>query len=480
MSHASQEQCDAVARRFLDLYRRGTGPDLGDIDLLARKALADRSAVHALYRVVEGLCDDFSPAGVHLCNEVLLRILRAGRRLPALADLDAWLRFRGFDSEEDLLRRYARLLAARPSGRPPAVIALLSRVSIGADVAVTSILLQRLRRCFPGAELLLVGPPHLAQLFASLQGVRLALFPFPRRGSLPERLGCFVDVHRLLAREANMAGGSLLLVDPDSRLSQLGLQPLWREELSCYFPSRALGDDGASLAQLANQWCDRTWGEDVFAWPAVWPAESCQRFAARFWQRLGRPPLCVVNFGVGGNAAKRVADPFEERVVAMLADRWPGVVLYDAGRSPFSLDRVRRAIAEAAARGVRAGFTTEEDGGRSLPPGCRLVGFRGSIGVLAALLQRAAAFVGYDSCCQHLAAAAGLPGVVVFAGAPHQRFRNRWHPQSRHASLAVLPVAGGAAPALQAVAKLVEEVAASLGLGRNTGPAAAGRATEPR
>ena len=503
MSQPSEGPFAAIARRFLDLYRRGVEPDFTDIDFLASQALADWSAVQALYRVVEGLCDDFSPAGVRLCNRVLLKILWAGRRLPALASLDAWLRSSGFDDEAAFLERYARLLVGRPlvtghggvpssagvatsrtaylvadgvacgqirpPGRAPAVIAVLSRVTIGADVALTSIFLQRLRRRFPAAELLLVGPAHLGQLFAGLQGVRLAPISFPRRGSIPERLGCVVEIRRLLEREANMAGGELLLVDPDSRLSQLGLQPLWREDLSCYFPSRILGGEEESLAQLANQWCNRMWGEDVFAWPAVWPAASCQRIAARLWRRLGRRPLCVVNFGVGGNPAKRVADPFEEQVVAMLASRWPGVVLYDAGRSPFALERVRRALAEAAAQGVPVGFATEDEAGQSLAPGCRLVGFRGSIGVLAALLERADAFVGYDSCCQHLAAAAGLGGVVVFAGAPHQRFRNRWRPQSRHASLTVLPVADGRRPGgegatLQAVTKLVEEVAAALGL----------------
>ena len=460
-----------LAARFLDLYRRGIETDPAVVDHLAEQALRDMEAVEAFYSIVEGLCDDFSPAGVALCNRLLLRLLAAARRLPVLADMDRWLSAVGFEQEEGLLDRYRRLLAVRPQEREPAVIAVLSRVTIGADVAITSILLQRLRRRYPAAEFLLLGPAHLAQLFGGMAGVRLAVLPFSRRGSIPERLGCPAGIHRLLLQEAAMAGGPLALIDPDSRLSQLGLQPLWPEQWTWYFPSRLLGGEEEGLARLVNQWCDTMWGEDEFAWPAVFPAERYRRFADRLHRRLGRRPLCVVNFGVGGNPAKRIVDPFEEDLIATLTDRWPGVVLYDAGRSPLALERVRAALARAAAAGRRVGFVdemgAEETAGSPLHR-CRLVGFRGAIGALAALLFRAAAFVGYDSCCQHLAAAAGVPGVVVFAGAPHRRFLNRWRPRNRHASLVVVPVDDGRRPggegpaALQAVANLVEEVAAIL------------------
>ncbi len=35
---------------------------------------------------------------------------------------------------------------------------------------------------------------------------------------------------------------------------------------------------------------------------------------------------------------------------------------------------------------------------------------------------------GYDSMCQHMAAAVNTPSVIVFAGAPNLRFLARWRP----------------------------------------------------
>ncbi len=452
-----------VARRFLDLYRRGIEPDLADIDRLAGAAVHDDRAVKALYGiVVEGLCDDFSPAGVALCNRVLLRILAVARRLPALAELDWALRDAGFETDACFLARYRRLAAVRAVS-PPAVIVVLSRVTIGADVAVTSILLQRLRRRYPAAELVLVGPRHLEQLFAGIGGIRMAPLDYPRRGSLVARLHQCQIVQRIIRREAAMAGGPLVVVDPDSRLSQLGLQPFVPESCSWYFNSRAQGGEEDSLAELANRWLDDLCGPDEFAWPAVFPAEAHRRFAERLHRRLGRRPLCIVNFGVGGNPAKRIPDPFEERLVHTLIRRWPGVVLFDSGRSPVALERTRRLVQDAGRRGLAAAFVTEGEDDAAARSDARLVGFRGSIGAIAALLERAAAFVGYDSCCQHLAAAAGVAGAVVFAGALHERFRNRWRPANRHGTLAVIPVADGREMDLQAITNLVEDVAAAIG-----------------
>ncbi len=44
------------------------------------------------------------------------------------------------------------------------------------------------------------------------------------------------------------------------------------------------------------------------------------------------------------------------------------------------------------------------------------------------MIDAADCFIGYDSCGQHLAAATRTPSVIVFAGAPSERFIKRWSP----------------------------------------------------
>ncbi len=40
-------------------------------------------------------------------------------------------------------------------------------------------------------------------------------------------------------------------------------------------------------------------------------------------------------------------------------------------------------------------------------------------------------YAGYDSAGQHAAAASGTPLISIFAGAPSERFLQRWSPQGR-------------------------------------------------
>jgi ADP-heptose:LPS heptosyltransferase len=52
----------------------------------------------------------------------------------------------------------------------------------------------------------------------------------------------------------------------------------------------------------------------------------------------------------------------------------------------------------------------------------------GRIGLLAALIAESDLYIGYDSAGQHIAAAAGVACIDVFAGFSSQRMLERWRP----------------------------------------------------
>jgi ADP-heptose:LPS heptosyltransferase len=54
--------------------------------------------------------------------------------------------------------------------------------------------------------------------------------------------------------------------------------------------------------------------------------------------------------------------------------------------------------------------------------------WEGSFAGFASLIAQCVLYVGYDSAGQHAAAAAGVPLISIFAGAPSERFRQRWSP----------------------------------------------------
>ena len=75
--------------------------------------------------------------------------------------------YREYDSRE-LLLRYNRIRQPRRfTGGNIHRVFVLSRVTLGADAAVTSVALAMAKTRFPDAEICLVGPEKNAELFAS-------------------------------------------------------------------------------------------------------------------------------------------------------------------------------------------------------------------------------------------------------------------------------------------------------------------------
>lgn len=372
------------AAEILALCRSGQEVPDGILLPLAETAAAcgeeAAAASDALFRrVIEPLADSFEPAHCDTYASVFSRVLAVGE--PAL-------------NAGDLVARYRRIRRPRhcePTAHPETVI-VLSRVTLGADVAITSIVLDAMKRRFPSAEIYFAGSRKAWELFEADTRICHLPLPYRRHGTLAERLQAGISLQRRLSG----AGG--IVVDPDSRLTQLGLLPVCEEDRYFFFNSRAYGGDSAdSLGQLAKRWVAETFGV-VDARSYVMPTP---------------PPVTArsgiaVSFGVGENQDKRVPDPFEQELLRGLLDT--GLpVLIDKGPGGEEAARVSRAIA-----GCGSSDKVEVWDGAFAPFAARILGSR--------------LYVGYDSAGQHVAAAGRVPLLSVFAGFPSQRFLDRWSP----------------------------------------------------
>jgi ADP-heptose:LPS heptosyltransferase len=121
--------------------------------------------------------------------------------------------------------------------------------------------------------------------------------------------------------------------------------------------------------------------------------------------RPGIPCDIAVSLGTGGNEAKQLGGEFERRLMEML-DGTERQVLVDKGGDPEEAARVQRAVAGLG--NVRT--------------------WQGDFATFASSIAGSRLYVGYDSAGQHVAAAAGVPLVAVFAGAVSERFFARWRP----------------------------------------------------
>ncbi|MBI1358283.1 MAG: hypothetical protein GC160_28445 [Acidobacteria bacterium] len=425
---ASLTREQTLAARCLEALRTGERWLEPAEALLQRAASGENSiaepASRALFgRVVEPLADSFDPSLSPVYREFFGWLLLACRPLPGFEPLDDALTAVGIRTVEDLLRRSEAAVAVRPtlpSGGPRCIV-LPSRVTLGADIAVVSVLIAGLRWRFPQAHVLFAAGSKNLDLFSGASAVDALAAPYPRTGSLRDRLAVWPALLRLLDAElAGVADDELLLVDPDSRMTQLGLLPLRSSGADgVSFDSRAFGGDSdRPLAQLSADWLDEVFGpSDVrpLPWTTFQPRRDC---------RTPGQPLVAVSFGVGGNASKRVGDPFEAGVLDLLLDRGWRIAL-DRGFGPAEQTRT-----EALAERVRQSGGLVHDGS-----------FRG----FGEIVTAADLFVGYDSAFGHLAAAMGVPGVTVFAGAVSPRMLQRWSPFGRGRST-VLPVTEGDSP----------------------------------
>ncbi len=400
----------ALARRSLGELICGQVSSAADA-LIELAASSDPSTAAAASRVlfrdiVEALADSFQPTHSAIYRDFFARLIELVRRKPGFEEFDESLSQLGVGSTQDLLRR----ADTPPPGRSDLCgvqrILIPSRVTLGADIAVVSVILAGLRQRFPAAEIVFVGGPKNNDLFAGAPGLRTVAAPYPRGGALRERLAVWPQLLRIALDERSaVAAGGLLIVDPDSRMTQLGLLPLGGDdELRLHFDSRAAGGTTPMpLARLATVWLDQSLGEadqPTLPWttfqPMEWPAEA--------------RPLAAVSFGLGGNPAKRVSAAFEANVVKALLGRGYRIAL-DCGLGEEEYARV----AALAGRVERAGGLVHQ----------------GSFRSFGEIVTTADLFVGYDSSFGHLAAAMGTRGVTIFAGAVSERMRQRWTPSGR-------------------------------------------------
>jgi ADP-heptose:LPS heptosyltransferase len=340
----------------------------------------------------------------------------ADRFEPALCDIYANLFSRAVEGEESaaLVARYQRVRRTRAVTIKPRRVLVPSRVTLGADVAITSVLLDAAKSVFPEAEIIFAGPRKNIELFVADPRLKHAEIEYSR-GTIRQRMAVWEPLRELADAP------DCLILDPDSRLTQLGLLPIGAEDRYHLFESRRYGSSSESnLTALAAQWCRETMGISN-AIPYLAPEPLASLPFSEPGSAAGRParsggrsqiPYIAVSLGVGENAAKRISDSFERQLLALLATRFPLVI--DRGIGGEEAARVERAVARA---GIKVTF------------------WNGSFAGFAQIIARARLYVGYDSAGQHVAAACGVPLISIFAGFPAIRMFYRWSPAGPRATV---------------------------------------------
>lgn len=358
--------------------------------------------------IVELLADLFEPS---LCD-VYARLFSyvISRALPAYP-------------ADDLLQRYRKVRNVRrfPGGEVKRVF-VLSRVTLGADVAVTSVVLAAAKERFPEAEICLIAPQKNVELFAADDRIGSIPVVYGRSGLLRERLSAAVELQSI----ADETG--TIVIDPDSRMTQLGLIPICEDARYYFFESRAYGGQlETTLPELTSEWLREVFDIESHPYVAPAPQEKVADIA--------------VSLGVGDNTNKRLGDEFEFDILSALL-RLGRPILLDRGAGGEEAARVDALVERLASPAL-------------------LHVHNGSYASFASHILQSKLYVGYDSAGQHVAAAAGLPLISIFAGYASERMLARWRPHSCKSHVITVDETNRS-NALERTLHAIEEVAAEV------------------
>jgi len=277
----------------------------------------------------------------------------------------------------------------------------------------------------------------LSEVFGAETLLRIRNLKYERGGSVVSRLSSWVALCDAIADETRgLAPTAYAIVDPDSRLTQLGLLPVTNSDAGyLHFESRSYGPrSGLSLALLASDWFRELFENpnssepQVFPWIA--PSQESLDVGKAIRVRLSSrqvEKVSVISLGVGGNEDKRVSQEFEAMLVDLVASG--SKVVIDEGGDESEGRIVDAHIQTLEASGKVVFRMAEGDPIDGIPESVDVLTWRGGIGSLAGLIASSDLYVGYDSAGQHLAAALSVPLLTVFVNNSTPRFTQRWKPE---------------------------------------------------
>jgi len=291
---------------------------------------------------------------------------------------------------------------------------------------------------------MLAGGVKTREIFGGYARLGFAELEYGRRATLMERLRCWLDlVHVVRDATRGLQPDEFLVVDPDSRLTQLGLLPVVPDSNYLFFPSREyMPSSLESLARLASDWSGQGFGAgDSIQVPTVTITREDTNLARAVVSAFSHEqlrPVLLVNFGVGDNDKKQIGEDFELAVLDFLVGTGAIVILdrgAGAGENSRTDSLAARLTSKRASESAGRAFAILEADEAKLraashgaPVEADLLIFNGRVGLLAGLIAASDLYVGYDSAGQHIAAAVGTPSIDIFAGYSSARMLDRWRP----------------------------------------------------
>jgi len=417
--------------------------ELVDIAIHEDESLA-KSGIEATFRsIVEPLNDSFDANDRDVYYDVFSYVIHLIRELPEADHIDRTLKTFGLFTQQDLLDRVKSLIAHNKTNSPQKQnikkVFVLSRVTIGADVAITSIIIEKSKKIFPNANIFFLANKKNYELFGNDENIKILPLDYKRRGGLITRLESWLETLKHIEDETkDMESSEYVIIDSNSRITQLGLLPLVADDIGYYLfePLAHADEEKRKLGEDVNEWLTKVFADvnvdvDDITYPTLNIPAEYNKAAKEFYHKLAdnNKFIATVNFGVGGNDDKRISDEFEFEVVLHLIENG-ATVIFDEGFGEDEIERADSIINQLKECGKTI-IKVNDNLSFATTSNPDLIAFKGGIGQFAALISQSQIYLGYDSMGQHVAAALEIPELVIFNGYPTEKFSRKWHPYGK-------------------------------------------------
>jgi len=356
--------------------------------------------------------------------------------------VENWFKRMGISSENPIEDIYQRSRNLRKKKKPLSIkeaekikkVILLSRNTIGSEAYVNGIIINRLLKNLKNCEIIFIDTSNtgkhifnhprikLIDKFINYKGEEVSLI-WDRQGiQIRERFEYTALLSEFISLETKgMKKGEFIVFDADTRLSQTGAMPICSEK-DHYFIDTVLEEDNIDINNvknfgiICNEYLNKIFQENETSYPVIFLPDEESKKARIFRNSLPKDkPIIMFHFG-SGLEFKTLSSEFEQALLLRAFDY--GVPLIVMPVMDWEKERVKKHIEFLESNGKKQGhdFFT----------------FQGSLSTFVALIGEMDLCVGYDSQCQHMAAALGIPFITLFTGYINKIFLKRWTPLSKN------------------------------------------------
>ncbi|GAG53458.1 unnamed protein product, partial [marine sediment metagenome] len=201
-----QAACSFIDNAFYNKYYEKEYIDLlCDISLCEKDDQATIVASNSLFWIIEKLCDDYQDFQFDIYSKVMTQIISKCRLHYKGEALNKNLNdkniFNSFDLSNQAHEAHFKIYKFEQNNTARKIF-ILSRITLGADVAITSVIMQHMENKFPESEIVIIGPLKLKEIFEGKSNIKIRSLNYYKHEGLIGKINKWIEAADIIEEES--------------------------------------------------------------------------------------------------------------------------------------------------------------------------------------------------------------------------------------------------------------------------------------